>query len=421
MLRYEKALMLLLGATVRRDARECLELLPLSPQEWTNLMDLAGQHGTSSLVLSAVEMLPAQFRPSMDLLMDMVAQAESLKVNYKSQFSIAARYAAALQREGVIMSVLKGISFSTYYDKPYLRECGDCDCWLSLERLTHETAGASGFERGNDVAVSLGGRYEKGTSKHSHLFIGGLMFENHQYLTDFNNTTRGRRSERLLEAIIEGCHPARLHTETSGPSDSAILRPETIGNPSDAARYRKETVPGTDEPRNFAGAYCSTPIGNTAMIRPCAHFNALFLIRHAYSNFFSWGLTLRMLYDWAVFLRAEQNNLDWAQFYADCDVCGTRVFAEIMTDFCVKYLGVKITCDDVVVSKDDTRLLRVVKDTFTPKLTMEIGESFFHKVRRILARFARMWRFRDISCESFPVMVWNSFVFSSYFKGRLSL
>ena len=408
MLRYEKALMLLLGATVRRDTRECLELLPLSSQEWMNLMDLAGQHGTSSLVLSAVEMLPAQFRPSMDLLMDMVAQAESLKVNYKSQFSIAARYAAALQREGVIMSVLKGISFSTYYDKPYLRECGDCDCWLSLERTPHETAGASGFERGNEVAVSLGARYEEGTSKHSHLFIGGLMFENHRYLTDFNNTTRGRRSERLLEAIIEGRHPARLQTE---PSDS----------PLEAVRGRKETVPGTDEHRNFAGAYRSTPIGNTAMIRPCAHFNALFLIRHAYSNFFSWGLTLRMLYDWAVFLRAEQNNLDWAQFYADCDVCGTRVFAEIMTDFCVKYLGVKITCDDVVVSKDDTRLLRVVKDTFTPKLTMEIGESFFHKVRRILARFARMWRFRDISCESFPVMVWNSFVFSSYFKGRLSL
>ena len=408
MLRYEKALMLLLGATVRRDARECLELLPLSPQEWTNLMDLAGQHGTSSLVLSAVEMLPAQFRPSMDLLMDMVAQAESLKVNYKSQFSIAARYAAALQREGVIMSVLKGISFSTYYDKPYLRECGDCDCWLSLERTTHETAGASGFERGNEVAVSLGARYEEGTSKHSHLFIGGLMFENHRYLTDFNNTTRGRRSERLLEAIIEGRHPARLQTETIDP-------------PSDAARGGIEVVPGTDEPRNFAGAYRSTPIGNTAMIRPCAHFNALFLIRHAYSNFFSWGLTLRMLYDWAVFLRAEQNNLDWAQFYADCDVCGTRVFAEIMTDFCVKYLGVNITCNDVVVSKDDTRLLRVVKDTFTPKLTMEIGESFFHKCRRILARFARMWRFRDISCESFHTMVWNSFAFSSYFKGRLSL
>ena len=412
--------MLLLGATVRRDTRECLELLPLSSQEWMNLMDLAGQHGTSSLVLSAVEMLPAQFRPSMDLLMDMVAQAESLKVNYKSQFSIAARYAAALQRE-VTMSVLKGISFSTYYDKPYLRECGDCDCWLSLESTTHETAGASGFERGNEVAVSLGARYEEGTSKHSHLFIGGLMFENHRYLTDFNNTTRGRRSERLLEAIIEGRHPARLQTETIGLSDSAILHTEPSGNPSDAARGGIEVVPGTDEPRNFAGAYCSTPIGNTAMIRPCAHFNALFLIRHAYSNFFSWGLTLRMLYDWAVFLRAEQNNLDWAQFYADCDVCGTRVFAEIMTDFCVKYLGVHITCDDVVVSKDDTRLLRVVKDTFTPKLTMEIGESFFHKVRRILARFARMWRFRDISCESFPVMVWNSFVFSSYFKGRLSL
>ena len=408
MLRYEKALMLLLGATVRRDTRECLELLPLSSQEWMNLMDLADQHGTSSLVLSAVEMLPAQFRPSMDLLMDMVAQAESLKVNYKSQFSIAARYAAALQREGVIMSVLKGISFSTYYDKPYLRECGDCDCWLSLESTTHETAGASGFERGNEVAVSLGARYEEGTSKHSHLFIGGLMFENHRYLTDFNNTTRGRRSERLLEAIIEGRHPARLQTE---PSDS----------PLEAVRGRKETVPGTDEHRNFAGAYRSTPIGNTAMIRPCAHFNALFLIRHAYSNFFSWGLTLRMLYDWAVFLRAEQDNLDWVQLRADFDVCGTRKFAELMTAFCVKYIGLKLTCADVVVSQDEALLRCVVEDTFRKKLTLKSNEGFLHKCRRILARFDRMWRFRDISCESFHTMVWNSFAFSSYFKGRLSL
>ena len=40
------------------------------------------------------------------------------------------------------------------------------------------------------------------------------------------------------------------------------------------------------------------------MVRPCVYFNALLLIRHAQGNFIQEGMNLRMIYDWAVLLRA---------------------------------------------------------------------------------------------------------------------
>lgn len=78
-----------------------------------------------------------------------------------------------------------------------------------------------------------------------------------------------------------------------------------------------------------------TPIGKSDMVRPCAFFNALHLIRHAQGNFLLEGMTLRMIYDWAVLLCAEQNNLEWKQLYADFETCGLRLFVDIMTSICV--------------------------------------------------------------------------------------
>ena len=43
-------------------------------------------------------------------------------------------------------------------------------------------------------------------------------------------------------------------------------------------------------------------------------------------------------------------------------------------------------------------------------------DGLWHKVKRILRRFHRMWKFRLLASESYPRMVWNAFAFSSYVK-----
>ena len=45
-------------------------------------------------------------------------------------------------------------------------------------------------------------------------------------------------------------------------------------------------------------------------------------------------------------------------------------------------------------------------------------DGLWHKTKRILRRFRRMWKFRSLASESYPRMVWNAFAFSSYVSKR---
>lgn len=377
MTKVQQLLLALLAATVDQKIDRCKPLLPVDESTWTSLLDLAAKHGVTGLVFSAVERLPKAVLPPMDQLMELLGQVEYQKTHYQSQFETAQKFAKALKANGVEMNVLKEISFSTYYDQPALRECGDCDCYLSVvkkvkeDREGKEKAGSTGFEIGNSTIEEIGGRGEFGSYKLSHLYLDSLMFENHHYVTDFNGTKQGKVIELLLEKAI----------------DSAS----------------------------------GTPIGKSDMVRPCTFFNALHLIRHAQGNFLLEGMTLRMIYDWAVLLRAEQNNLEWKQLYADFETCGLRLFVDIMTSICVEYLGVKLTCKDITLCRNKALVEEVLADTMADTIHMEQNESVGHKVLRILSRYKRIWHYRALAIESVPMMMWNSLAYSSYMKRDITL
>lgn len=395
--KHEETLLALLAATIDHDISRCSYLFPLTEAEWDKLLLLAGSQGVTGLVFSAVEHLPREVMPPMDQLMDLLGQAEYQKTLYQLQFDTAQKFAKALKIKGVEMKVLKGISFSTYYDQPELRECGDCDCYLSiaeglsglsssrslredeplnglntLNSLNSKSkAGSTGFEIGNQTIEEIGGKGEFGSYKHSHLFLDNLMFENHHYITDFNGTKQGKVIELLLEKAID-------------------------------------SAPGT-------------PIPNSDLVRPCAHFCALHLLRHAQGNLMLGGMTLRMIYDWAVFLRSEQNHLDWNSLINDLSECRLLSFAEVMNELVRRYFGLIITNKDIQLCADVSLIEEIILDTMRSQDHPVSGESLWHKSCRIYRRFQRMYRLRKLATESVPMMIWNSIAFSSYMKREIEL
>lgn len=374
MQQHEELLLALLAATVNHDTNRCCALLPADTGCWERLLVLAEKHGVTGLVFSCMELLPQACYPDKTILLKLFGNAECRKRHYRKNYSTAARFAAKLKENNVEMKVLKGISFSTYYNQPELRVFGDCDCYLTLltrEAHTKRAAGSSGFNIGNEIIKQIGGKAEFGTYKHSHLFLDNLMFENHHYITDFNGTKTGKTIELLLEKAIDS-------------------------NPG-------------------------VKIGNTEMVRPCPYFNALHLIRHAQGNFILSGMILRMIYDWAVFLRSEQGNLNWNQLYADYEICHLRKFVDVMTSICVEYMGLKLTCDKITLCKDRKLVDKVLKDTLEDRIHMIQDESIGHKTLRILLRFCRMIYYRELAIESVPTMIWNTFAFSSYMKRQIHI
>lgn len=381
--KHEELLLALLAATVDCDFDRCMRLLPACSETWEKLLRLARLQGVAGLVLSAVEQLPKHLMPPMIHLMVLVGLAEQQRSHYKGQVITAQKFARALRERGVEMKVLKGISFSTYYDEPALRECGDCDCYLSIKDSgiddVRTKAGSTGFEIGNKTIVDIGGLCKFGTYKHSHLFLDKLMFENHHYVTDFNGTKQGKTTELLLERAIEG----------------------EPGTPI--------TLTLNDKTRT------------TDLVRPCAHFCALHCLCHAHGNFMLGGIVLRMLYDWAMIMRAEQNNLDWVRMGKDLDRMKLRPFAGIMSSLCEKYLGLKITADGVILCDDEALVDEIMLDTLRCDIHPIKGESLWHKAVRIWRRFRKMYHFRGLAVESVPVMIWNCFAFSSYMNRNIEL
>ena len=60
----------------------------------------------------------------------------------------------------------------------------------------------------------------------------------------------------------------------------------------------------------------------------------------------------------------------------------------------------------------------LLADTFGGHPSMA-GETFFMKCKRILRRFRRIYRFRDLADETPATLIWNAFAFSSYLHRKL--
>lgn len=359
MRKYEEVLLGILASSVSDDTLASNLPLPLDDAEWTELVRVARLHGVASIVADEMQKMPKEWLPKKKIVMQLIGHIVNQTKRYAWQVATANKLALALKERGVEMKVLKGISFSTYYHKPELRECGDCDIYLGDD-----------FEMGNRVICEIGGTSEFGTYKHSHMHLDGLLIENHRYITDFNGTKRGKALERLLQKYA--------------------------GLPGDM-------------------------IKGTELVRPCAHFNALHMMRHAYGNFIADGMSVRMIYDWAVFLRQEQHRLNWERLSEDMEACHLRKFVDVMVGLCVRFFGLSNLNDCVGVERNADLLDEIMLETLRNEMHLVPHESLWHKTTRILTRFKRMWHYRKLAIESVPRMIWNAFAFSSYLKRNIEL
>ena len=188
------------------NSSEKIDLSALNNTDWVKLVDIAFEGGVAALAVDGLQksfgstgsptenegLLELDSPELGDLKYEWFGSVFQAEEDYGNKLNQASRFASALAEKGVKCRVLKGMSFAQYYSVPEHRECGDCDVYLG-----------EGWAVGNEVAVSIGGRYEFGTYKHSHLFFDELMIENHRYLTSFNGTKQGKKIERLMEQAIE--------------------------------------------------------------------------------------------------------------------------------------------------------------------------------------------------------------------------
>ena len=331
----------------------------LTSDEWRALYRVCVVQGVTAVVFDFVKTLPKSEAPDMALLMKWLSAATAVEQTMRRMQITAEEFAEEMERREIPVVVLKGLAFAQYYKNPLHRECGDLDCYMMGKK-----------EAGDLAALELGGTMEEAGYKHSHLLFKGLTIENHRFFTDFDNTPTGMLTEQVLGELIQ------------------------------------------EE---------QTYIGDSKLSCPSANFNALFLLKHTQGHFIDEGIRMRHVLDWALFLRAKQEEVDWSKVLPMLETTRTAQFAGVMTAIAVRSLSIEVLNKDLrtLASNAEQKMVKAVLADIMGEQPPIYVNGLWHKTKRILRRFRRMWKYRSLVSESYPRMVWNAFAFSSYVKRKV--
>lgn len=341
----------ILSCVVNETNVDWSQLNHFTPKDWEYFYALSKRQGVVAIIFEAIKSIPKEIVPPKAITLKWLSAALSIEQLMKKKEAVAVEFAEKLSERGIQTVVLKGLAYASYYPNPYHRESGDLDCYLMGKK-----------DEGDKITVEIGGKMEEAGYKHSHLYYKGLTIENHNFLTSFDNTKLGVKTEQLLQKLIgEG--------------------------------YR--------------------PIGDTYLQNPSANFNALFLIKHAQRHFIKEGICVRHLLDWGFFLKSESQNVNWDEVIPMMRECKILEFAKIMTRLCIEQLGMKI---DIAELSSPMKISDAVLADILGEQPDLFHENLAQKISRIMRRFYRMWKFRSLADESYCRLVWNSLAFNSYLK-----
>lgn len=327
-------------------------LKELSAADWKQLYLLAKRQGVTAVAFEKVKELPREVAPPKALVLKWMSHTLSIEKQTQSIYQRCADFAQLMHEHGLQTLVLKGVAVSQYYPNPWHREFGDLDCYLY--KTTADGIVWDGcYEEGNCIAEQAGYAVGRGHYKHSHIEYKGLEVENHQFSLPIKDGKDTKALERHLRGLVE---------QQGG----------------------------------------GTVIGDSELRTPSADFNALFLTAHAMSHFLYESIKVRHVMDWALFLKKEQDNVDWDSFWQWCDRMHYTRFVQCMNYICVHQLGVQIQAFAVEESDTIKQLaVRVLQDILEGDSLYTKGyKGLRFRIALAASYFKSMWKFHRVYQQS---------------------
>lgn len=313
--------------------------------EWRELYDLSCKLGVCAIAFDGLQQLE-DVDVEEELYFKWLGQGLVKESDFTRHVQIIKEFAGCCIEKGVKVFVLKGLSFGVNYPNPRHRPCGDIDVFC----VTKERVPAYGI--GNNIASSMGAVVDTHWYKHSQISYKGVLIENHEYLVC---TREGKNFKKLN-------------------------------------RHLTELILSDNEKR---------PLYDTGALIPSQYFNALFQAYHSCSHFLAEGIGIRHLLDWATFLQKEQNNIDWNDYYKDCERFHLKRFIVAMTDIAVHHLGIEVSNPMVETESPyaDRLLNSILFDE--DKVFGSSGGAWNHRLKLVRNAVKYRWKYKEIAQESY--------------------
>ena len=327
------------------------DFIMLPAKNWEAVGDLARKQGVLGIMLDGIVQLEdtpygATRELNQNQKLEWIGEMLQIEQRYHLQTAVMNDLSEKWQNNGCCVMIMKGLANAMLYPKPEHRSPGDIDCYL-FEK----------YSDGNEIARKEGGIVDESWYKHSVISYKGESFENHQY---FVHTREGKKS-KLLEKELEKA----LNV--------------------DEGEFKQLTA---------------------VTVLPPVQWTAMFLTYHACGHFLIEGLRLKQVLDWATFLKAHQNDVDWSDYYSFCQRYHLITFAETITSICCDYLGVRVSNSNIRTNSTyaDKMLNSILYDDDYIYSESKGGwREKWHIVRNL---FHYRWKYEEIYKESIWKQLW---------------
>ena len=270
----------------------------MSAKEWDALFTFASSQG----VLSVITPLFADLKmpPSEARLMIASWYVSSLETaaRYQQHTNTMRQLAGMFAEAGMDVMFLKGADIAQLYPVPGWRAFSDIDYYLYGES-----------EKGIEVMRKHGIENSAYYHHHTQASLNDILIENHY---DF------------VERMNHKCYIVL---------DNAL---------KEMAEKEGRTIRASFLGEDVKNAYVMTPT-----------MNAIFLMRHTSAHFVGETIPLRMLYDWALFLKHHAKDVDWRLVTELYNQSGMTIFAGIIQELLRKRLNVSFADCPVFPIKEE--------------------------------------------------------------------
>jgi hypothetical protein len=248
---------------------------------WKELIDLANRHTILPLLYDILKDIP-------NIPKDLWKQADQKSCQVVQQFYhlliLTSYLVKLLEKEGILVVVLKGAAISAAYPVPELRKSGDIDLLFPLEEDYRK---ACEILSGDDFRPESA---ERSVYHRSFFSKEGIDIELHYHMSKpFDNA----KVNQTLDQILRECK-------------DHVVRMEVVG----------VWLPVLSPP-----------------------YQAFYLLIHMLHHFLEKGFGLKLLCDWVVFWSHPLSKADKEKFLNTAFSAGLLGFARMVTRVCCLYLG----------------------------------------------------------------------------------
>lgn len=265
---------------------EQADLPCLSGRDWDILLSCASEQGVLPIITHQYGDVELPDVPSRMVLVEWFVTSEQSKLQFQQRMEGMRYLAKMFAKDGMDVMFMKGASLAQLYPTPEWRVFSDIDYYLYGQS-----------ERGIKLMAQNGIENEGYYHHHTQASLNGILLENHYDFVE--------RINHQCDIILDNA--LKTLAEKEGHSVKASFLGEDINN-----------------------AYVMTPT-----------MNAIFLMRHMSAHFVGETIPLRMLYDWALFLKHHAKDVDWRLVIGLYDRSGMTEFAGLIQYLLKTKLGVE--------------------------------------------------------------------------------